>query len=580
MHMIDTINSFVDTMLDSEAKFKANKAKVEAYDRQLEEIISEFNDNMLAITGSSKIDTDDEDAQGLYDNTLEELRKMLARVVDKMDSTKKGMAFINEYEQSFNVAVFGKVKAGKSFLGNFVMGNEIRDMGISTSYDRIERPLVEVYDRGKKSLSGKLAEISEEGNEGFRVDPNEATSAIQLFRLGGLTWFDTPGIGSITWENEMLAKDYVDNADLVVYLTNSDAPGTRQDFAELKALSEKGKQFLLLITRSDAYEEDTDEEGEIISVLVPKTDEEREESELYMCNELRANGINVERGKSILSISTKLAFEGLKSNDEELFAGSNISEFLKILTSITCNEGAELKLKTPGVRINSACIQIDEILSEVDETLKKYKVALECKKVDMVDKKDLLLENLKLKCMNAIDRVIHQKSQEIEDGKKQLSGEELTKILSDEVFGVISRECLGEFASSGEILNSHESQIKLEGVGDLKMRTDKIEYTRQKVIRVPREPEGIFEKIGGFFGKEYFSNEMTTVNAHTTVQLGVNEQQIRTIAKDQLDVLFETSIPEIVSKISLHIIDPIFQIQESASSVIADTRTRLEKLRC
>lgn len=580
MKMIDTINSFVDTMLDSEAKFKENKAKIESYDKQLADIISGFNDRMLTIIGYNKIDTDDKEVQELYDNTLEELGRMLTCVVEKMDSTKNAMAFINEYEQSFNIAVFGKVNAGKSYLGNFVMGNKIRDMGIASSYDKIERPLVEVYDKGKKSVSGKLAEISEEGNDGFREDPNEATSAIQLFRLGGLTWFDTPGIGSITWENEMLAKDYVDNADLVVYLTNSDAAGTRQDFTELKSLSVKEKQFLVLITRSDTYEEDTDEDGEIISILVPKTSKAREETELYMCNELRANGINVERGKSIISISTKLAFEGLKEKNEDLFAGSNISEFLKILTSITCNEGAELKLRTPGVRINSTVAQIDKILTEVDGTLRNYKTTLESKKIEMVDKKELFLDDLRLKCMNTIDRVIHQKGQEIENEEKKITSDELEKLLPDEIYNVISRECLKEFVSSGDILSNNEKQIKLKGVGELKMRTDTIEYTRQRVTKVPRAPEGIIEKIGDFFGKEYFRNEMTTENAYSTVKLGVNEQQIRTIAKEQLNELFETSIPEIIEKVSLHVIDPIFKVQESALMIIADTKERLEKIKC
>lgn len=579
MQMINAINFFVDTMLECQDKFEKAKSNIAEYDGKLERIINKFNDCMCKITREQKIDIDDEDVQELYDKTIHELSNMIARVVEKMDITKKGMSFINEYEQSFNVAVFGKVKAGKSYLGNFIMGNEIRNMEISSSYDKMQRPVVEVYDRGEKSIQDKLAEISEEGNEGFRVDPNEATSAIQLFHLGGLTWFDTPGIGSVTWENEMLAKDYVDNADLVVYLTNSDAPGTRQDFAELKSLSEKGKQFLLLITRSDTYEEDMDEEGEIISVIVPKTQQEREESEIYMCNELRTNGISVERGKSVLSISTKLAFEALEKKDEKLFESSNISKFLEVLTSITCNEGAELKMKTPGLRIKSAIIQIEDILNEADEILKTYKKSLEIKKNEMNDRTDLLLENLKLKCMNAIERVINKKSQEIEDGK-EMTGEQLTQLLSTEIFNVILHECLGEFDLSGEILHKHENQIKLDDVGELKMRTDKIEYTRQKVIKIHREPEGIREKIGSFFGKEYFSNDVKTVTDFTTVNLGVNEQQIKAIAKDQLDILFESSIPDIISRICTHIVEPIFEIQKKATNIIGATKSELESLKC
>lgn len=259
MNSISSINSFVDTMLESKAQFENIKASFEQKNNSLDDIIIHFRQEIESIL-NVKILVEDEDMQGLYNRASDELVKMLKGVTNSIENVQKGMKFITDYEQSFNVAVFGKVKAGKSYLGNFIMGNVIRDLGISSSYDKFERPKVEVYDRGNVSTREKLSEISEEGNEGFRVDPNEATSAIQLFRLGGLTWFDTPGIGSVTWENEMLAKDYVDNADLIVYTSNSDAAGTRQDFTEMKALYEKGKTFLLLLTQSDAVEEDCDDE--------------------------------------------------------------------------------------------------------------------------------------------------------------------------------------------------------------------------------------------------------------------------------------------------------------------------------
>ena len=215
MGMYEKINEFVDAMMSSEEKFKDVKASFDNKNSGIEKCIQKFHQDVSNVI-SKKIETEDKDIQKMYNGFSDELRELLSKVALCMENTKKGMKFITDYEQSFNIAVFGKVKAGKSYLGNFIMGNSIRDLGKKTSYDNFPRPRVEVYDRGKKSIQGKLAEISEEGNEEFRVDPIEATSAIQLFHLGGMTWFDTPGIGSITWENEMLAKEYVDNADLIV----------------------------------------------------------------------------------------------------------------------------------------------------------------------------------------------------------------------------------------------------------------------------------------------------------------------------------------------------------------------------
>ena len=248
MNAQDSINTFVDAMIGSKEKFEKLKAEFNRKNDEVTERIQGFQQEIAQIL-QQRIEVDDEELQKLFEGVTSELKRLLDNAADSMTKTQKGMKFISDYEQSFNVAVFGKVKAGKSYLGNFIMGNSIRDLGIKTSYDKLERPKVIVYDRGKVNTQEKLAELSEEGRDGFRVDPNEATSAIQLFKLGGLTWFDTPGIGSITWGNEMLAKDYVDNADLVVYTSNSDAAGTRQDFTEMKELYEKGKAFLLLLTQ-------------------------------------------------------------------------------------------------------------------------------------------------------------------------------------------------------------------------------------------------------------------------------------------------------------------------------------------
>lgn len=387
MNAQDSINTFVDAMIDSKEKFEKLKAEFNRKNDEVTGRIQGFQQEISQIL-QQRIEVEDEELQKLFDGVTAELKRLLDNVADSMTKTQKGMKFISDYEQSFNVAVFGKVKAGKSYLGNFIMGNSIRDLGIKTSYDKLERPKVTVYDRGKINTQEKLAELSEEGRDGFRVDPNEATSAIQLFKLGGLTWFDTPGIGSITWENEMLAKDYVDNADLVVYTSNSDAAGTRQDFTEMKELYEKGKAFLLLLTQSDSVEEDCDEEGDIISILVPKSEGDRQDTESYMCRTLQEIGItNLIRGKEILTVSTKLAMTALEQKDEAMFEASNIGKFLAILTDITKNEGADLKMKTPVSRINATIAEIVGQLRNADKELEAYSESLREKQKELSEKK-------------------------------------------------------------------------------------------------------------------------------------------------------------------------------------------------
>jgi len=576
----DSINTFVDAMLDSKAKFEKLKAEFNKKNQEVTGSIDGFQKEISQIL-HQRIEADDEEIQKLFDGVTNELKRLLNCVADSMEKTQKGMKFISDYEQSFNVAVFGKVKAGKSYLGNFIMGNPIRDLGIKTSYDKLERPKVVVYDRGKVNTQEKLAEISEEGRDGFRVDPNEATSAIQLFKLGGLTWFDTPGIGSITWENEMLAKDYVDNADLVVYTSNSDAAGTRQDFTEMRELYEKGKPFLLLLTQSDAVEEDCDDDGEIISVLVPKSDKDRRDTEDYICSTLQDIGIsNLVQGKEILTVSTKLAMTALEQNDGAMFKASNIGKFLEILTDITKNEGADLKLKTPINRMNATIMEITSQLKEADKELRAYSDSLKQKQKELSEKSELLSVQMQQACMNKISRIIRKKSSEIEESGEALGADELGELLSREVYDVLLKTCMGEFASSSEILSQYADKIQINSVGELKMRTDTIEYTVKEVKRVEREPKGIWENLTSFFGKKYYTARTNDIKKYSSIQLGVNEQQVMALARDQLNTLFEEEVPRLMGKIGGHFMEPIVELQERASQCIRKAEKELEMLRC
>ncbi|NOG30576.1 hypothetical protein HLB35_00170 [Halomonas sp. TBZ9] len=83
----------------------------------------------------------------------------------------------------------------------------------------------------------------------------------------------------MTDENGQLTRLFTDSADAVLWLTPSTSPGQVQELDDLKIELESGKPLLPVITRSDAREEDFDEEGTLYSILVNKTSENRKEQE-------------------------------------------------------------------------------------------------------------------------------------------------------------------------------------------------------------------------------------------------------------------------------------------------------------
>ncbi len=576
--MIQPINSFVDTMISSKEMFEAVKVQISQKDAAVTNCIEKLKKEIASLL-SEGIETEDEELQRLCDDTKKNLQVLLTGVTEDMRKTQKGTEFIKKYEQSFNVAVFGKVKAGKSYLGNFIMGNEIRDLGIETSYNKLPRPTVEVHDRGNISVEEKMAEITEEGQDGFGVAANEATSAIQLFRLGGLTWFDTPGIGSLTWDNEMLAKEYVDNADLVVFACNSDAAGTRQDFTEMRTLHEKGKPFLLLLTQSDTLEEDCDENdpNKIISILVAKSSKDRSDTENYMVRELKKDGIYLKE-KELLTISAKLAMTALEEGNRERFGESNMDKFLQVLTDITKTEGAKMKKETPNKRINAT---IGEILKRLDETIhtfQTYEKDLKEKQKSMSTRGDLLLSQMYQDCLNRADTLIRQKAVQVEETGSSITADELGTMLSEEIHKVLLNTCADEFTNSLQILSDYT--VHLEGMSDIKQKKDVISYTVKTVERIPRDPEGLFEHIGHFFGRQYYSIHRDTEERFTEIDLGVNEQQVMSIAHGQLNRLFQEEVPGLMKKISEHYLQQISKLFQASVEILKKTQTELEGLKC
>lgn len=581
--MFDAINRFADTMANTVEKFKGVRESAEGKTKEIDQCIKTFEKDVKQAR-THKLKAQDKSIQEIYDASTKVLKDTLDGLTKELEEARNGMQFIQDNENSLNVVVFGKVKAGKSYLGNLMMGNAIRKLPTKTSYDRLEQPKVKVYDQGTCTIQDKLKEVTEENDAsgGFGVDNREATRVIQLFHLGAMTWVDTPGFGSLTEENQELAREYVKNADLVIFASNSDAAGTQQDFQEMKELYDMGKRFLLVLTQSDILEEDCDDEGNIVQNPAPKSDDDRRSTENYMKETLKKHGIKL-GDENILTISAFLGLTALEKGEEARFESSNMGKFWNLLSDITEQEGTILSKKAFGDRVNTALQSLQDKLKDAEKKLLDGNASREQKERDMKKKAALTIRDAKDECSQKVASLIQEKSKEVEETKEPFSAADLKQILSKVVYETVMDACKKQFDAMAQMtkLSGYQEKLKLDSIGDLAMRQDKISYTRTRVIEVERNPRGIWENIGSrIFHKTYYRAKTIGETKEETIDLGVNVQEIQAKAHSSLEKILEKQAPQLIQEIIDYYSAPLREMQDEAFDAIQTAEKELEQLKC
>lgn len=264
---------------------------------------------------------------------------------------EKGVKFRAGFEDSLLVFVNGKVKSGKSSLGNYMAWGDTDptpERKDKTAPDLAPR----YFSRDRTEVRGGDADREAERNREFRVGAVEATSSIQGFALPGLTWVDSPGLHSLNKDNENLARSYVEHADLILYTMKSDSAGRASDMEEVKGLIGKGKEVLLLINGSDDVDTDVDDDGAVVKNFVMKKADVRASQRDYVRSVLVQDcGAEVASSVHILSISAQYA--QLSAEDPARFADSGMGDLFGILRRIACEDGLRIKRQTPIANLHT-----------------------------------------------------------------------------------------------------------------------------------------------------------------------------------------------------------------------------------
>ncbi len=169
-------------------------------------------------------------------------------------------------DDSFEVALFGRVSCGKSSLLNALLNTDVLPVGVNPitavptklRYGPDQRAAV-VFGDGRKAVVSveELAKlVTEQGNPGNHKNIVRALVEVPAQRLKeGILLVDTPGLGSLAKRGAAETLAYLPSCDLALLLVDAGATLNEEDIGTLRLLYEAGIPGLVLLSKADLLSE-------------------------------------------------------------------------------------------------------------------------------------------------------------------------------------------------------------------------------------------------------------------------------------------------------------------------------------
>jgi len=234
---------------------------------------------------------------------------------------------IARLDELFLFVVAGEFNSGKSAFINALVEKKVLEEGPTPTTDMIN-----------------LLKYGEE--QGTRVVNNLRVTKFPLDFLKNVNIVDTPGTNSIVQEHDELTMNFIPKADFVVFVMSVDRALTDSEREFLEMISIKWKRKVLFLLNKI----DTKNEADIKKIVS------------YLQHE-GTNILGIE--PLIFPVSVKLAFEGKKTDNEELLQQSRFLELEDyIFDALNEKERVRLKLLSPLYTAQPICHNVAEELQE------------------------------------------------------------------------------------------------------------------------------------------------------------------------------------------------------------------------
>lgn len=163
--------------------------------------------------------------------------------------------------QAITVSVIGQFKRGKSTLVNAILGEELLPVGIvpvTSVVTRIQygEKAAEVYFDNGVVQPVEFEELSKYINEQENPNNKYGVSSVTIhskseFLKSGLTFVDTPGVGSAHKHNSDAAYAFVKESDAVIFTISVDSPINEIEINFLKNAKDFAAKFYFTVNKID-----------------------------------------------------------------------------------------------------------------------------------------------------------------------------------------------------------------------------------------------------------------------------------------------------------------------------------------
>ena len=295
------------------------------------------------------------------DTVFEELNKQIENI--------NALEYITY--KPLNISIVGEVKSGKSSLLNALLGEEISEVDVLEATSSV----IEVVYGENRDVS-KFKDIT-------RI-------SLDIDYLKKINIVDTPGLKSITQNNEDKTIDYVKYTDLILFVIDATHLGQEDTIEALELISEYNKPIIGVINKCDLLSENRSEILDYITSEYGIYIDRFFMISSYLEYQHKISQQSVAKTTDlIISNYTELRenFKKLTSYIEGIYKNSNHIKYKSIKTSI---EGIIQKDIIAHSDYNKS---IDALLSE----LKKYEKLLK-------NKKDYIKAKMEFEINDWIDR--------------------------------------------------------------------------------------------------------------------------------------------------------------------------------